>query len=98
MVEVRVTEKAYLDISAIGDLISRDSEKYAKATIQSFFEAIKYLEEFPELGRIVPEVKIKSIREIILGNYRIVYWIISKKRVDVPSYSSFCSSFNSETY
>ncbi len=38
MVEVRVTEKAYLDISAIGDFISRDSEKYAYATIQSFFK------------------------------------------------------------
>ncbi|MBK7886956.1 MAG: type II toxin-antitoxin system RelE/ParE family toxin [Bacteroidetes bacterium] len=98
MVEVRVTEKAYLDISAIGDFISRDSEKYAKATIQSFFEAIKYLEEFPELGRIVPEVKIKSIREIILGNYRIINWIISKKRVDVIAIHHSAPSFNSETY
>lgn len=83
MVEVKVTEKALSDIIAIGKYISRDSVKYASMTVQSLYQEIKYLEEFPEIGRIVPEVNSKTIREIILGNYRIIYWIISKKRVDV---------------
>ena len=83
MVEIRITEKAIADLTAIGDFISRDSEKYAKVTIQNIFEAIKYLEDFPEIGRIVPEINTKSIREIILGNHRSVYWIISKKRIDI---------------
>lgn len=83
MVEVKITEKALNDLSAIGEFIARDSEKYAKATIQNIFETFKYLEDFPELGRIVPEINNKSIREVILGNYRIIYWILSKKRIDI---------------
>ena len=37
------------------------------------FGAVERLERFPESGRIVPEKNEPSIREIILGNYRIVY-------------------------
>ncbi len=39
------------------------------------FEAVDRVELFPESGRIVPELKRKEIREIILGNYRIIYRI-----------------------
>ncbi len=85
MVEVKVTEKALSDIVAIGEYISRDSLKFAKLTIQKIFEAIKYLEKFPEMGRVVPEINSRSVREIIIGNYRIIYWQINKKRVDVIS-------------
>jgi len=35
--------------------------------------AIGRLEDFPQSGRIVPEKNDPQIREIILGNYRIVY-------------------------
>ncbi len=65
MVEVKITEKALTDLAAIGEFIARDSEKYAKATIQNIFETVKFLEDFPELGRIVPEINNKSIREVI---------------------------------
>jgi plasmid stabilization system protein ParE len=83
MVEVRVIERALSDIEAIGEFISRDSEKYGKLTVQGIFETIRYLTEFPEIGRVVPEANIKSIREVFYGNYRIIYFTISKKRIDV---------------
>ncbi len=83
MVEVKVIERALSDIEAIGEFISRDSEKYGKLTVQGIYETIKYLNEFPEIGRIVPEANIKSIREVFYGNYRIIYLTISKKRIDV---------------
>lgn len=35
--------------------------------------AVERLEKFRELGRIVPETNDPNIRELILGNYRIVY-------------------------
>ena len=41
--------------------------------------AVERLERFPESGRIVPEKNDPKVREIILGNYRIVY----RRRVDV---------------
>ena len=37
--------------------------------------AVEKLSVFPRLGREVPEIKKESIREIIYGNYRILYKI-----------------------
>jgi len=31
---------------------------------------------FPERGRIVPELQLKSVREIIHGSYRIIYELL----------------------
>lgn len=36
--------------------------------------AAERLEAFPASGRIVPEIGDKSLREVILRNYRIVYF------------------------
>jgi plasmid stabilization system protein ParE len=35
------------------------------------------------VGRIVPELAIETIREIILGNYRIIYRIWEEEEVQV---------------
>lgn len=37
------------------------------------FHATDRLAELPRSGRIVPELEIENIREIILGNYRLIY-------------------------
>lgn len=83
MVEVKVIENALSDIEAIGEYIARDSEKFSKLTVQGIYQTIKYINEFPEISRIVPETNVKPIREVFYGNYRIIYLIISKKRIDV---------------
>lgn len=36
-------------------------------------EAVDRLVDFPKSGRIVPELSNSAVREVILGNYRIVY-------------------------
>jgi toxin ParE1/3/4 len=45
-------------------------------TVQRFFSAVERLFQFPESGRIVPEVQDPSLREVIIGSYRIVYRLI----------------------
>jgi plasmid stabilization system protein ParE len=35
--------------------------------------AVERLADFPNSGRVVPELKDPAIREILLGSYRIVY-------------------------
>ncbi len=40
------------------------------------FAVTERLTNFPLSGRVVPEVGKKSIREIILGNYRIIYRVL----------------------
>jgi addiction module RelE/StbE family toxin len=73
--KILFTSRAKSDISEIVQYISQDSPQAAREWSESIFESIKSLEEFPSLGRIVPEYSEESIREIIKGQYRIVYKI-----------------------
>jgi len=43
------------------------------------FRKVEDLKSFPESGRIVPETENKSIRELIYGNYRLIYRLEEKK-------------------
>jgi toxin ParE1/3/4 len=43
------------------------------------FSKIDQLRSNPEIGRIVPEVNDRQFREIIYGNYRIIYHIETKQ-------------------
>lgn len=38
---------------------------------------------YNKLGRIVPELKNAIFRELIIGNYRIIYKIVSKNQIDI---------------
>ncbi len=37
------------------------------------YNTVQKLKELPNIGRIVPEVNIPSVRDIIFQNYRIIY-------------------------
>jgi len=66
-------------IQEIADYIALDSVPAANNWIESVFEKVDLLKTSPELGRIVPEIMKADIRELIRGNYRIVYSYISKQ-------------------
>ncbi len=75
MVKVVWTQRALDDLKDIGDYISKDSFKYAKITLEKLVETESIIENYPLLGRFVPEINDKTIREIIKGNYRVIYQI-----------------------
>ncbi len=77
------TDNAIQDLNDIGDYISKDSEKYAQLTVNRLFDSVDILEFHPFSGKIVPEFKNELIREIINGNYRIVYQIFDETRIDI---------------
>jgi addiction module RelE/StbE family toxin len=83
MVEVNWTKQAINDIDKIAEFIAKDSEHYAKIQVQRFFSAAKVLEKQPKSGKIVSEKQDPLIREILIGNYRIIYRIVSAAKVDV---------------
>ena len=83
MVEIAWTDQAIADIQSIAGFISRNSEKYAGIQTERFFERVNILETLPLSGRVVPEANDKAIRELIEGNYRIIYFIVNKKRIDI---------------
>lgn len=57
----------------IADYIASDSPSAANRWIEAVFGKVDLLKRNPEIGRVVPELQINDIREIILGNYRIIY-------------------------
>ncbi len=79
MVKVIWTEYAIEDLRLIHEYISKDSKRYADRFIEKLFERVDQLESFPKSGRVVPEFNSDSIRELIEGNYRIVYKISSSQ-------------------
>ncbi len=46
---------------------------------QEIVEESKRLNDFPELGRIVPEIGEPNIRELLIYSYRLVYEVVSKE-------------------
>ena len=73
MAEVIWTDNAIEDLNDIGEYIAKDSERYAEITVLKLFSSVDILETHPKKGFMVPEFRDESIRQIIVGNYRIVY-------------------------
>jgi toxin ParE1/3/4 len=75
MVKVVWTQRALYDLEDIGEYISKDSFKYAKLTLENLIATESLITKNPLSGRVVPESNDKTIREIIRGNYIVIYQI-----------------------
>ena len=76
MARIIWTSLALDDVEAICEFIARDSNHYAQLFANKVIEKVNILDSFPNAGRIVPESNQESIREILYGNYRIIYRIL----------------------
>lgn len=83
MAQIVWTESALGDLEGIGEFIAKDSVRYAEITVSELFYSVDILEKNPLLGRKVPEFNENSIRELIKGNYRIIYLIVDDYRIDI---------------
>jgi len=72
---IRWSETAVADLESIRDFISEDSETEAIKFLNEIKKKVLEIPDFPFLGRIVPEMDDEKIREIIFGNYRIIFEI-----------------------
>ena len=73
MASIRWTVGAQQDLRMIVEYISRDSATYAAAIAGRIVAVVERLRLHPKLGRVVPEYEDETIRELIVGNYRVVY-------------------------
>ena len=64
------------DLKHIFDYIARDSIYYAKNVTQNIVAKTETLFEFPEIGRVVPEIGDANIRELFVYSYRLIYEIV----------------------
>src|SRR3990167_5866234 len=83
MGDINWTDNSLADIKNIAEFIAKDSLKYAKIQVQRFFNRAEILRTHPKYGRVVPEINDEKIRELIQGNYRIIYRIVSHNRIDI---------------
>ncbi len=76
------TKEALLRLQDIEEYISRDNPVAAIEFIDDLISVAETIVDFPEKGRIVPELSIEKIREVFHKNYRIVY-LIKKNSIDI---------------
>lgn len=88
MVTIHWSEQSRDDLKSIYDFIYKDSPKYANITISKIIELTDRLEQNPNSGRFVPEFNNKKIREIIYGNYRIIYKFEDQQVIILTVYHS----------
>ncbi len=71
--KLRWSERSINDLIAIQKYIAQDNPQTAKKWVAKLRQRTRRAAETALAGRIVPEFNQKDIREIFLGNYRIVY-------------------------
>ena len=72
---VRWSEAATLDLEEAAEFIARDSRYYAAALVRDARAAARTLRTLADRGRIVPEARSPSVREIPVKSYRLIYWV-----------------------
>ena len=66
-------------VREITSYIALDKPSDAVKSAEKIFNSVKRLAEFPDTGRIVPEINRNEIREIVQGNYRVIYKVKPKE-------------------
>ena len=69
------------DLIEILDYFSSKDPEYSLKLLKTIENRVAELKKFPERGRIVPELELQNIieyRELIEGNYRIIFAIQNK--------------------
>lgn len=67
------TENAIHDLSVIKKFIAEDSLNRSERWVEELLDAGESLSTLASRGRIVPEFNQEKLRELLIGNYRLVY-------------------------
>ena len=66
----------------IARYIAQDNPSAAKKWVETLFGKVQQLKSSPQSGRVVPETHSEDIRELLYGNYRIIYRL-EEKRISI---------------
>ena len=83
MAQIVWSARSLKDIDEIANYIAKDSIQYAEEQVRQFFIRAKVLEKQPLIGRMVPELKSSSIRQILCGHYRIIYEVLNPQQIGI---------------
>jgi plasmid stabilization system protein ParE len=79
--EVVWTRPAWDDLESAADYIARDSRAYAAAFVRDVRAAASSLSQFAERGQVVPEFRDRTMRELLVKPYRLVYRVTGERVV-----------------
>ena len=83
MVRIKWLKSAKDDLKEIYDYVAFDSKRYARLQVEKIRDKTEILRTQIKTGKINEEINQESVREIIEGNYRIIYRIIAKDEVHI---------------
>ncbi|MBC6368435.1 type II toxin-antitoxin system RelE/ParE family toxin [Algoriphagus sp. AK58] len=83
MVKVRWSKQAIEDIHRIQEYYSDFAVNFSIQLVDQIFEKENLIANHPEIGRVVPELNNRSVREIIFRNFRIIYAIFDSERISI---------------
>lgn len=80
--KVTWTNRALNHLLDIYEYIAQDSPVYAKRIIDNLTRRSEQIGNYPQSGRVVPEYEADDIREVIEGEYRLIY-TVKATQIDV---------------
>lgn len=83
MAKITWAEAAIDDLTNIAEYCSNYSEQYASSIVSKLFSKVNILKTMPKIGRVVPEKNDEKIRELIEGNYRIIYEVKDEGNIEI---------------
>ncbi len=73
--KLRWSARARADLVDIGRYIALDDRRAARRWVEKLRQRARQAADAPRSGRMVPELERDDLREVLEGNYRIVYQI-----------------------
>ena len=83
MAQIVWSARSLKDIDEIANYIAKDSIQYAEEQVRQFINRAKVMEKQPLIRRMVPELKLTALRQILCGHYRIIYEILNPLQIGI---------------
>jgi plasmid stabilization system protein ParE len=83
-IKIYWTKVAQDDLRSIKSHIAIDAPATATAYIRKLKLSVNRLKDMPYSGGVVPELGREEIREVLQGNYRLIYRV-RERRIDILS-------------
>lgn len=96
MVKIIWSDSALNDLTHIYNYIAKDSVLYASRTIEKIYQRTNILYSYPKSGKPLLVNEGKRYRELIEGNYRIIYIIKSASLINIVTVHHSAMNLNTK--
>jgi len=81
--EIEWSPLAIERVVELAEYIALDEPDVAIEWASEIFDSTEKLKDHPKLGRVVPEINEEEYRELLEGNYRVIYWLGSSEKISI---------------